>query len=697
MHGQTKSTWNHIVLAAVIAIAAGLRLYHLGAESLWLDEIGQALVAQQPLSAILDGVRSHHGAAPLDYLITALTVRTSHNEWVLRLPSALWGVLSVYWVYRLGRQVHSEMAGLIAAFFLAISPLHIQYSQEVRFYALFVLIALMATEALWRAWKRNDFRAWTVYAGLMILGLYTHLYTGLILMFHAVWVLIKWISAQKTDAKSKSGKALRGFVLAGIAISVTFLPWFVYSVLQERGASLFSTPIMALTLIENVLANFGGGSETWKWLWGLLAVIGIISIGRKSLANAVFLAVWVLVSLPVIIFVDQWVNYFFNIRQVLFVLPIFLLLVGAGITGLALRLGHLIRRESNKLAEGIVVYSVALAFTLLFGFGAWPRINAYYAVAQHEDWRSIGATLADNLSLRDSVILFNAEPYVGYYSLRAARQVSPASTVTDMQSIYDSNRPVWVLDTPYLGQLPEAQAIRSWLDDRPSLSFHYGMGMRLHYLDAKINQSDLWRLAGDLRIPEQPHALDSQAQALRSAGERAKALEAYKHAAQLTVDSDLKTRHWLGAADAAFLLEDYDQAQALFDQVLSINPESAETYLRKGFVYLEAGQPLQALEMFDIAHGEFGLDEYYLHRWSATALAQIGRPDEALQHYLLALKKDATAHDLRYLNGNLYEQLGQISEARKWWQSYMEHDPQGPWATDATKNLERTSAKTENK
>ena len=98
------------------------------------------------------------------------------------------------------------MAGLIAAFLLAISPLHISYSREVWFYALFVLITLMATDVLWRAWKRNDFRAWVLYAGLMILGLYTHIYTGLILIFHAVWVLVKRISAQKTGMPDPNQK-----------------------------------------------------------------------------------------------------------------------------------------------------------------------------------------------------------------------------------------------------------------------------------------------------------------------------------------------------------------------------------------------------------------------------------------------------------------------------------------------------------
>lgn len=678
----------------VLAVAAGLRLYHLGAESLWLDEIGQALVAQQPLSAILDGVKHHHGAAPLDYLVTAVTVRISHNEWVLRLPSVLWGVLSVYWLYRLGRQAHSDMAGLIAAFLLAISPLHISYSREVRFYALFVLITLMATDALWRAWKRNDLRGWLLYAGLMILGLYTHIYTGLILIFHAVWVLVKWISAQKTDAQSESGKALRGFVLAGIAISVAFLPWFVYAVLRERGASLFVTPTLDVALIRNVLVDFGGGSETWKWLWGLLAVFGVFSIGRKSLANALFLAVWVIASLPAIILADQMVNYFFNIRQVLFVLPIFLLLVGVGITEVALRLSHLLRRKSDKVAD-VIAYSVALALILLFTTSVWPRLTTYYTEPQHEDWRSVGATLSDNLSRHESVILFNVEPYVGYYSQRASKQVSAASTVAEMQSIYDSDRPVWVLDTPYLGQLPDAAAIRSWLDEHPRLSIHYGTGMRLHYLDAKLDQQDLWRLAGNLIIPEQTQALGSQAQALRSAGEGAKALEVFKHATQLTDDNVLKTRYWLGAADAAFLLKDYAQAQELYDRVLSVNPESSEAYLRKGFVYLQMDQPEQALKLFDIAHEEYGLDGYYLHRWSAMALAQIGRPDEAVQHYLLALQQDATVHDIRYLSGNLYEQLGQISEAREWWQSYMDHDPQGPWANDAAVKLERTSAAVE--
>ena len=85
--GRSGSGWIFIVTA----LALGLRLYQLGTPGRWLDEIGQARIAMQPLRELLEGVRTHLGAAPLDYLLAAAFVRISHPEWILRLPAALWG------------------------------------------------------------------------------------------------------------------------------------------------------------------------------------------------------------------------------------------------------------------------------------------------------------------------------------------------------------------------------------------------------------------------------------------------------------------------------------------------------------------------------------------------------------------------------------------------------------------------------
>ena len=67
--------------------------------TLWVDEIGQVLVARNGVAAAFTGASGHFGAAPLDYVVTALTLQIGDSEFVLRLPAALWGTVAIVLVY----------------------------------------------------------------------------------------------------------------------------------------------------------------------------------------------------------------------------------------------------------------------------------------------------------------------------------------------------------------------------------------------------------------------------------------------------------------------------------------------------------------------------------------------------------------------------------------------------------------------
>ncbi|MCB0251574.1 MAG: hypothetical protein KDI07_23590, partial [Anaerolineae bacterium] len=87
---------------AMIAILLGgfaLRVERLGVPSLWLDEMGQTTPALRGLGAVIDAARRHHGAAPLDYLLTWLALHVAHEDFVARMPAALLGTLTIALVY----------------------------------------------------------------------------------------------------------------------------------------------------------------------------------------------------------------------------------------------------------------------------------------------------------------------------------------------------------------------------------------------------------------------------------------------------------------------------------------------------------------------------------------------------------------------------------------------------------------------
>ena len=62
----------------------------------------------------------------------------------LRLPSAVFGVLTIPLVYALGRTIRDHRLGIVAALLFAISPFQVWYSQEARGYSLLTLGATSA-------------------------------------------------------------------------------------------------------------------------------------------------------------------------------------------------------------------------------------------------------------------------------------------------------------------------------------------------------------------------------------------------------------------------------------------------------------------------------------------------------------------------------------------------------------------------
>src|SRR3989344_1694944 len=123
---------NHDMIIVILFTALILRLISLN-QSLWLDEATTALVAKMPLSDLFTKFLPGDFHPPLYYLIiNQWTKLFGYSEVSLRFPSILFGVASVFMVYLIGKEFLDKKVGLIASLFLAMSGLHIYYSQEAR-------------------------------------------------------------------------------------------------------------------------------------------------------------------------------------------------------------------------------------------------------------------------------------------------------------------------------------------------------------------------------------------------------------------------------------------------------------------------------------------------------------------------------------------------------------------------------------
>ena len=120
-------------LAAVLALAAGLRLWQLNSIGFNSDEAvysGQAAaLANEPeLSDLFPIFRAH----PLLFqTFLSLGWRLNLDAGFERFASAAAGVVTVYLVYELGRQLYGRRAGLVAALLMALMPYHVIVSRQV--------------------------------------------------------------------------------------------------------------------------------------------------------------------------------------------------------------------------------------------------------------------------------------------------------------------------------------------------------------------------------------------------------------------------------------------------------------------------------------------------------------------------------------------------------------------------------------
>ncbi|HEY1012435.1 MAG TPA: glycosyltransferase family 39 protein, partial [Herpetosiphonaceae bacterium] len=180
-------------LTLIAGLGLALRLFQLGSDSFWCDEAGVADIAAQPTAGqALAALRHHVLAMPLDYLLSWLAARFGGGEFIQRLPAALWGTLAIVACFLLGRRLlpaGSRLAAGWAALLLALSPLHIEYSQELRFYAALVFWHALALWLFLRALDSGRRRDFALCAAAGLLGVYFHIYVALAALPMLGWAL----------------------------------------------------------------------------------------------------------------------------------------------------------------------------------------------------------------------------------------------------------------------------------------------------------------------------------------------------------------------------------------------------------------------------------------------------------------------------------------------------------------------------
>ena len=443
---------------AIFLFGLALRLYRLGDNSFWLDEAGVALAARaETLGGMLSVVRSHVLAMPLDYLVVWLVGRVDTSEFALRLPAALWGAFSLPLAYALYRRFIPRAPALLGMLILALAPLHIQYSQELRFYASLVFFHLLATLLLWHAVQNPAPRRWVLFTLAAIIGVYFHPYVLLCFATGAVWLLQLGLRAEPARERRI------GLLASGLAVLVAFLIGYV----TFSASNTFAIPLMAMveSPVGAVLAGLGwlpfyAVQPGVDWLWGavlaVLQIAGIVLIARRSVrSGAAGLILGTLLQGAAVLLSDVVGHYFFAPRQWIFLLPALCMAAGVGVDAAARALNRAVGGGSPRLGYAIA----ALALVLV----ALPAIRAYQQDDKGDSRALVRAILTEWQPGSNVLVYPSYEGYVYKYYLDYTDPVPEAAervwgvTWNDLRQLGAWGSQAWLITPARLSQAETAE------------------------------------------------------------------------------------------------------------------------------------------------------------------------------------------------------------------------------------------------
>jgi mannosyltransferase len=301
-------------------LTAILGWYQLGRPELWRDELASWTLAARPVPDLVATARRvdvNHLAyyLLLHYWIAAF----GDSAAAMRSLSVLAMAGAAACVTLAGRRLAGTRAGLLAGLVFALVPSVSRFAQEMRSYALEVLVATLATLMLLRALDHPAVRRWAAYgACLAVLG-YLDPVALAVVTGHAAVVAMRWW--QDRDNR------LFWFVPAALAGLAAWLPLAVVSWHEESGqVGWIARPGLNLTVFSFFVRNlFYSTSVAAAFI--LLAILAWV-VDRRPAAVATALAV---VPVVAVWLVSQGAHSFFFPRYLLTTVAAWAMLAGIGL------------------------------------------------------------------------------------------------------------------------------------------------------------------------------------------------------------------------------------------------------------------------------------------------------------------------------------------------------------------------------
>ncbi len=274
---EVASRGSAYLLAVITLAGAVLRLLHLGAKSLWIDEPLTVAIARMPWPHFVSNWR--HGEAAFQgvyFLLMRGWLHLGQTEFWIRLPSALFAIASIPVLYMVARALIGERAALVATLLFALNPTDVYYSQEARGYTMAILLVLASTWFFVCAVQEEREHDWILWVVFSVLSFYSQLLTCFVIVAQAASLF----------AFRRDTKRWRPMLLHALLIVVLCAPGLVFVLRAQAGGLPQSDWPRATPKQWLHLAMFLGGSGEKVVLFAILWVAAVRTIWRATPSQA---------------------------------------------------------------------------------------------------------------------------------------------------------------------------------------------------------------------------------------------------------------------------------------------------------------------------------------------------------------------------------------------------------------------------
>lgn len=209
-----------IILAAILLIGAFFRLYRISEYMIFLGDEGRDAIVVRRLLVDLDLILVGPGTSignmylgPLYYYLIAPALLLANFSPVgPAIMIAILGIVTIFLVWYMGRELFGKKAGLIGALLYSISPVVITFSKSSWNPNIMPFFALISVYSIWRVWRQKEFK-WLIALGIFFACILQSHYLGLLLAptLGLFW-LLTYVKIRTSKTSSTSSPEVRKFL-----------------------------------------------------------------------------------------------------------------------------------------------------------------------------------------------------------------------------------------------------------------------------------------------------------------------------------------------------------------------------------------------------------------------------------------------------------------------------------------------------